>query len=1099
MKKFIAIIIIILSVSVIFSVPRFNENYFYKNSLIVCFNQDYMKSYNGIESINKSNGLVKTGLKEFDNISREFSITNLKPEFIITKEKDWNDNGSYLQNIYKLTFSDNSKIENLLSELLKDKEILWAEYETILREREYIPNDPMVTPSQLYWIFKTQCPAAWDYEKGSHNVVIGIVDSGVKWNHEDLVENIWNNLGEDADGDGHTIEYINGEWVLDPGDINGVDDDGDGKVDDLIGWDSYENDNNPMQTYPTNYHGTHVAGCAGAVGDNGVGISGGGMHISLMPVKCASSTQASDTIANGYNMIKYAADAGADIINCSWGGPGGGSYANTVVNYATAHGALVVVAAGNANTEHNAAYQDYPADCDNAFNVAATDASDHKAGFSDYGEPIDISAPGVAIRSTLYNGSGQDTYQNLQGTSMASPVVAGICGLVKSLYPDLTPQEIKDRIMTSADNIDDLNPGYVGKLGAGRINAWAALVYDQIPNISVEQTRLIELEGDGDGVCNPGETVTMKAKLFDMNGWMDATNVNVTLRCNVEGITILDSTSVYPAIPNGMGMWQNTDTFSFVTSENLDSMTIPFSFHITADTEFPYSQDLDFEISLSMIQAGWPFMANGGITSSPVVVDLNNDGINEVLFGDMAGNIHAVEPDGFNELSGFPVNIGGNVRSDLAVGNLDSDENPEIVATNTLGQLYGIDSDGTIIFTIGASEDGQTYKTNPVIADINHDGNNEVISLTLSGILNVVNGDGSNYGGFPIEMGEMFLSPFVVADLDGDGNDEIIISATNSNLHAISTANAGDIAGFPIDLDAPSMVGAVANSTNGSPEIFLTNFNGDMLAVDNTGNVVFDNNYGSTIRGGISIGDLNNDGSIELTFTTYDGNLHVTDINGSEFENFPYNVGTQLDATPLLSNIDNDEDVEMIFVDHSGHIYAVNLDGTEVAGFPYYNEGLTGNALSIADIDQDNDGDILIPTSSGLTIMDFKHAMGYTPWALRRGSINRNPNLEYLTGTVDETNNIGKVNQLLGNYPNPFNPETTISYSVKNFGKVSIEIFNILGQKTKTLINENKAPGHYSVIWTGIDDNNKKVSSGIYFYRMKSGNYTATKKMILLK
>ncbi len=1099
MKKIITILLTIFSVSAIFSIQKFNENYFYKNSLIVCFNQDFVNNQNGIENISKSNGLIKTGLKEFDQLSQEFGITDLKQEFQITKEKTWNDKGTYLQNIYKLTFNDNDKIENLLSKLKQDKEILWAEYETILREREYIPNDPMVTPAQLYWIYRTECPAAWDYEQGNHDVVIGIVDSGVKWDHEDLVENIWNNLGEDADGDGHTIEFINNQWVLDPDDINGIDDDGDGKVDDLIGWDSYDNDNNPMQTQPSNYHGTHVAGCAGAVGDNGVGISGGGMHISLMPVKCASSTQASNSISNGYNMIKYAADAGADIINCSWGGPGGGSYANTVVNYATSHGALVVVAAGNANMEHNSSYQDYPADCENAFNVAATDMSDHKAGFSDYGEPIDISAPGVAIKSTLYNGSGQDTYQNLQGTSMASPVVAGICGLIKSHYPSLTPQEIKDRIMTSADNIDDINPNYIGKLGAGRINAWAALVYDQIPNLSVSETRIIELDGDGDGVCNPGESVTLKAKLFNLNGWLDASNVNVTLRCNVEGVTILDSTSVFPAIPNGMAMWQNTDTFSFETTEQLPDLNIPFTFHITADASLPYSQDLDFEVSLSTIQAGWPFLVSGGVTSSPIIADINNDGINEVVFGDLQGDIHAIEPDGITEAEGFPVNIGGNVRADVAVGNLDADNNLEIAATNSLGQLFGIDSDGSIIFTVNGSGTSSTYKSNPVISDVNHDGNNEIIAMTFSGELNVVNGDGSEYSVFPVELGEMYLSSMSIADLNGDGNDEIIISATNKNLHAISTLTGSDISGFPVVLDAASKVGASVMTINENPVIFIADISGNVLSIDHEGNILYNTNYGSLIRGGIAIGDLDNDGSSELIFTSYDGNLHVTDVNGAEFENFPVNIGESLESTPILSDLDNDQEVDMIFGDHSGVVHAIKLNGMEATGFPINIGSASEISFAIGNLDDDNDGDIIASNMYGITVLDYKYGIGNTPWAFDRGSMERNANLGYFTGISPEENSVSKANALLGNYPNPFNPETTISYTVKNYGMVSIDVFNILGQKTKTLVNGNKAPGNYKIIWKGRNDDNKKVGSGIYFYRMRSGNYTSTKKMILLK
>jgi subtilisin family serine protease len=153
---------------------------------------------------------------------------------------------------------------------------------------------------------------------------------------------------------------------------------------------------------------------------------------------------------------------GADIIKSQLGRTGTGAYPNSIVNYITALGALLVTAAGNDNTEHTASYQDYPSDCTNALCVASTGQNDVKSGFSDYGATIDICAPGEGILSTIIAGNGYDAFD---GTSMASPNTAGVAALVKALHPTLTPAQLMQRLMMTADYIYEANPSYVDKLG----------------------------------------------------------------------------------------------------------------------------------------------------------------------------------------------------------------------------------------------------------------------------------------------------------------------------------------------------------------------------------------------------------------------------------------------------------------------------------------------------------------------------------------------------------------------------------------------------------------------------------------------------------
>ena len=174
-------------------------------------------------------------------------------------------------------------------------------------------------------------------------IVVGIVDNSLEWDHPDLVENVWQNLGEDADGDGVVMIQSGNSWIFDPGDINGIDDDGDNYVDNFIGWDVSFNDNDPMPVNNQYSHGTAVAGCVSSSTNNGAGIASVGWSVKLMGV---NSTDDPGYVTDGYSGILAAGQMGADVINLSWGGYGGGnqSVINTVYNN---YGSIVVASAGN--------------------------------------------------------------------------------------------------------------------------------------------------------------------------------------------------------------------------------------------------------------------------------------------------------------------------------------------------------------------------------------------------------------------------------------------------------------------------------------------------------------------------------------------------------------------------------------------------------------------------------------------------------------------------------------------------------------------------------------------------------------------------------
>ena len=219
---------------------------------------------------------------------------------------------SELALIYQFDFDSQFDALEVARDFARDGHILYAEPRYVYRLCE-APNDSYYVIGQQWYLNKVQGPAAWDIAHGDSTVIIGIVDTGVDWDHPDLADNIWFNSGEDINGDGRFTAI---DW-------NAVDDDGNGFVDDWHGWDfggEAVPDNNPDEG--ESVHGTHVAGIAAAVTDNVVGVAGMSWNCVIMPVK-VSRNPYPGYLEYGYEGIQYAADNGADVINCSWGRTGG--------------------------------------------------------------------------------------------------------------------------------------------------------------------------------------------------------------------------------------------------------------------------------------------------------------------------------------------------------------------------------------------------------------------------------------------------------------------------------------------------------------------------------------------------------------------------------------------------------------------------------------------------------------------------------------------------------------------------------------------------------------------------------------------------------
>lgn len=319
------------------------------------------------------------------------------------------------------------------------------------------PNDPSFASQWALGGTGTSGPGlhaadAWGITTGSRQVVVAVVDSGIDFNHPDLAANIWTNPLEIAG--------------------NGKDDDGNGYADDVHGWDFVDFDNTPQDGF---YHGTFASGVIGAVGNNGVGVSGVCWQVSILPVRVMDNGGGGSTAiaAAGINYVTQLKRSGIPIaaVNISWvGGANFPSALDTAIRAAGAAGITVVVAAGNDGSNVDVTPR-YPASltADNIITVAATDGADNLAGFSSYGTTsIDVGAPGVGIMSTSLGGG----YGSISGTSFAAPQVTGTVALLAAAKPTATVAEIRSAILGSVDKV----PGLEGKVATGgRVNAFAAL------------------------------------------------------------------------------------------------------------------------------------------------------------------------------------------------------------------------------------------------------------------------------------------------------------------------------------------------------------------------------------------------------------------------------------------------------------------------------------------------------------------------------------------------------------------------------------------------------------------------------------------------
>lgn len=431
---------------------------------------------------------------ELKGVLGRFTIKTFKPAFN-TKARE-------LSNIYRIEITEKERTEELMNALrwLPTTDYVEQVPAMYLDEDAFVPGDL----ENLWYLNKINMTEAWDLINTGNRIRVAVVDNAVRISHEDISDNLWTNPKEI------------------PG--NGLDDDQNGYIDDIHGFDVADNDNNPnppakaSNTYFT--HGTHVAGLTSASTNNSKGIASVGINTEIISVKVVSDNETDDyRLMYATEGIIYAVEAGADVINLSWGSYTSSKTQEMAINYAIDNGCIIVASAGN----NSSANSYYPAAYPGVIAVGATDDNDFKAAFSNYGNYIDVMAPGKNIYSTL---AGSDnSYGYMSGTSMAAPIVSGFIGLILSqsdIYP-VKRQDVLALIKKGCDNIDLENYDYIGQMGGGRINVDRTLLYMKNPSLSItEQEDKLEVKvypNPSDGIITIDRPVQdIAVEVLDMSG-----------------------------------------------------------------------------------------------------------------------------------------------------------------------------------------------------------------------------------------------------------------------------------------------------------------------------------------------------------------------------------------------------------------------------------------------------------------------------------------------------------------------------------------------------------------------------------------------------
>ena len=745
-----------------------------------------------------------------------------------------------LSRIYLLHFPLRIDLEIKRQQCLSDLEIEAVTYNYIRPTQSVVPNDPKYI--EQWNLEKIGMPEAWEIERGSSQVVIALVDTGVDYTHADFQGQMWQNQGEIPD--------------------NRIDDDGNGYVDDLVGWDFTDDDHKPIDQTG---HGTHVAGIVGAKVDNQTGIAGVAWNCKIMAIRVGASQRyggAGMRDSNSAAGIIYAVDNGAKVINMSWGSDRLSFVIRDVLTYADVQGVLLVAAAGN-DMKGSVIY---PAGYRQVMAVASGNQDDERFYQSNFGAGVDIVAPGNEILSTQI----QNTYRLLSGTSMAGPHVVGVAALMMSKRPNLTAEEIRQILVSTAKPMPK-SPEF---MGAGYLDAATAIqrsislqAHITAPETGIGSHRQIEVWGSANGLGFQSWQLQYGLSTTPTN-WISIEPLSFTLKNN-----------------QLLSVW-NTEALSEgiytvrLLVKGSDQQQINDEVVVYVDHSPPVLQHRTFQNWLA------------GNRYLPVVLWATDDPTTDTLRWKQVGTTNWKNQE--TETSVGREHIFSFL--DLPTGDYEF----SIISTNAAGLTT------TDHFTVRSQDDRipssgfrrQTLGVPPVHLadfespiDFDQDGKIELVGLPLSGSFTtgVRIYERNQRGLFPLRHAivDKFI-PIFVGDLDRDGQLEIAGYDDDQVFILESRGKYPERKSWSSEIIEIAQVADL--DQDGRMEIIgLNNYTGQIIIFENRGNDTFDqvlevnnSSAGTNVVKRLGIGDLDGDKKMEVVFGDSEGDLFVYTSSGDD-------------------------------------------------------------------------------------------------------------------------------------------------------------------------------------------------------------------------
>jgi|GEM_PF-513919 len=635
--------------------------------------------------------------------------------------------------------------------------------------------------------------------------------------------------------------------------------------------------------------------------------------------------------------------------------------------------------------------------------------------------------------------------------------------------------------------------------------AWLIPAPAEYPSLRFAAYQAVDSLGDGDGVLNPGETARLRLGLLNEQTYAAAAGVSAILSSSDGRIEIGDLLSTYGVtIADGETAWADQDEFAVTVGQGIGVCDIPLTVEVSAGKAIlpAYLTTVSFELAVTYDQFGWPVDLGASVRSSPLLMDLDEDDAPEVIVVDNVGTLHVWDHQG-RYRDGFPVSTPGDIWGSVAVGDLEGDGDMDIVFGSKNDTVYAFSSGGQRLY---ARDLGSPVLTNPVLADLNGDGQLETVIGAMNGTLSILAPDGSDADRSPLTLGGPIFAGPAVADLDGDEIKDIIWGSTDRNVYAVSSVIGEPLFGFPFTaagmvVSAPTVADL---DEDGDEELIFGCDDGRLYVLDHRGEEQFTVDSGQAIRTSPAVGDVDTDGRIDIVFASKSGQVYAVDRDGQILPGWPYQAGGFIESSPALIDMNGDELPEVIFGTADERLHMVSGDGTLLEEYPTPETGAIYSSPCVGFLDEDDDLEVILGTPSGLSVWDYKIAsQGSGSWTMYRGNPRRTGYYgdTQATGVEAPTAESGLPGRFIlsQNYPNPFNAQTLIEFDVAEKGHVSLEVFNIVGQRVRTLIRDLRPAGSYRVVWDGKDHGGIPVASGIYFYRLRSGHRVHTRRMVLLR